>query len=191
MNVRCVSRIVKPTDIPGLRRGASAGSTWKRSSIGSLREERRHDVARLHVLSGLDGARLDRSPSIGARTDESRRFSSATLRASAATAVSAFAVSIFVRKVSSSSPGMRPGFFSLAPSRRATCASTSFWAACAFSSARLGAVDGEAEALAVDDDEHVALLDLLALAEGHAVDDAGDARRDLHALERLDACRAR
>ena len=36
-------------------------------------------------------------------------------------------------------------------------------------------------------DEHVALLDGLALDEGHLVDRAGDARGDLHLLERVDA----
>ena len=38
VNERWVSRIVKLAVMPGLSRGASSGSTWKCSSIGSLRK---------------------------------------------------------------------------------------------------------------------------------------------------------
>lgn len=75
------------------------------------------------------------TPAIGARTDESRRFTCAERSAWSATSRSAFAVSVFVLYDASSSPGMRPGFLSLAPSRRATIASLSPSAASALSSA--------------------------------------------------------
>jgi len=55
-------------------------------------------------------------------------------------------------------------------------------------SRRLRAVHREPEALAVDGDE-TSLLDVRAFTERDVIDGAGDARRDLHVLERVDVRR--
>jgi hypothetical protein len=94
-------------------------------------DERRQDGAGLYWPVWT--VRVWMTPEMGALTKASRRSSLAWLRAERFSATSEAAVRTFVRQVSTSSPGMRPGFCVVTVSRRLSPASASAFEASAFS----------------------------------------------------------
>jgi len=117
VNSRLASRTRNLASCPGLIRAASRSGTRNRRRSGS----RRTRVARtvpVWTYCPVWTVRVWMMPEIGALTKASRRLSLAWLRAERVWATSEAAVRTFVRQVSTSSPGMSPGFWVMTASRR-------------------------------------------------------------------------
>jgi len=134
VNSRPSSRTLKLAFCPGLMRAASRSGTRNRSRSGS----RRTSVARtvpVWTYWPVWTVRVWMTPEMGALTKASLRLSWAWLRAERFSATSEAAVRTLVRQVSTSSPGMRPGFWVVTVSRRFSPASASALAASALAKA--------------------------------------------------------
>ncbi len=132
VNSRLSSRTRKRASWPGLIRAASRSGTRNLRRSGS----RRTSVARtvpVWTYWPVWTVRVWMTPEMGALTKASRRLSLAWLRAERFSATSEAAVRTLVRQVSTSSPGMSPGFWVVTVSRRLSPASASALEASAFS----------------------------------------------------------
>ena len=160
--------------------------TGKRNRSGIALQERREDRARLQVLPGLDGARLDDA---GERSADGR--------------VTEVELGDAQRLLGGVGVGLRAGDARRVLLDLFACDETRVrhdrtlaprelglrgrMRRRGLGERRLRLIDGDVVAVDLDDDERVALLDGLPLDEGHLVDRAGHARGDLHLLERVDA----
>lgn len=170
---------------PGLEARRLRGLDLEAQEHGIVLEERRHHVAGLYVLARLDGARLDGAGDGGAHRgvtqveggdldrlvgDRGVGLRGEDLRAVGLELLAGDEAGVRLARAFAT---RHLGFHPLLRRLR-------------LHELRVGAVHGEPKALAVDGDEDVSGLHLLAFTERHLVDGAGDAGGDLHVLEGLD-----
>ena len=155
---------------------------------GIALEQRGEHRARLQVLPGLDGARLDdarEGSAHGGVPEVELRDAHRLLRGVGVGLRARDARRVLLDLLAGHEARVR-GDGPLASRELGLCGRVG---GDGLGEGRLGLVDRDVVALDLDADERVALLDGLSLDEGHLVDRARHARGDLHLLEGVDAAR--